>query len=610
MADMSRDPFAFAMGYVADSDKYRSQFVDRQREILANYMLEPEAPTAGRERSPYRQGYIHRSRRNQIVLKDPETHKLVATYVAKLALALFSDPRGEHIQAEPVGYEDAVKGRTVTRLLRYAFGLPGHFRAFVEGLTDMVLYGTSVLEVYWRYEEREMPVRSVTSQYGQESSSETRVTMPVFDDVCIRAIDIQDFYPDPSRPQLQEMPGAAKRFRMNGFTARRMARSGIYTPSAVEAAIGRGVGGAGKPQTATSDFKEGYDRPQDSSAPTEFKDMIGYEYWGEVPWEMDGISRRVITVLNGELVRSDPFPLADPMLPFHSLVINPMAGRFYGLGPGEVARYDQSFADALKILLAEAVIRQVHPPIAYDPDADVDSAAIRKWDADALIACKGGPAAIGTVKYDANIVGAMGLMQEIKRQISEVSGALGGIRGEPGPSREAASVGVKRLEYAMDQPELAALTLERDCLPWIGKAVLSRYQQFLGDTDDLKRRVGEDPEPVWIGDIMGEFDVRFVGSRQAMSRQMKLQAYDRLTAMSASVPAFMALIPWQEIGRELIGDTLELPEVAAKIGNPQSVLMNTLLSRVLGQGGPAGNGVASSPQPAGALPAEMAGGVQ
>jgi hypothetical protein len=35
----------------------------------------------------------------------------------------------------------------------------------------------------------------------------------------------------------------------------------------------------------------------------------------------------------------------------------------------EVIRFRSSFADALKMLVAEA-IRSVHPPIAYDADAD------------------------------------------------------------------------------------------------------------------------------------------------------------------------------------------------------------------------------------------------
>ncbi len=610
MASKDAEAQEFAMGFVAKSDDYRAQYIDRWTEVISNFTVVPEPDTRAQRQpysvSPYRDKTYRWNSRN-IVLKDPETHKLVMTYAAKLVRTIFGDPRGEYVQADPVGWEDATKATTATKLERYAFSLPGHFRAFVEAIIDMILFGTSTVEIGWKYEEREMPVRSVSSEYGVETSTETRVRMPVYDDVCIRVLDILDFYPDPSRYRIQDMLGAAKRFRMNAAEARRVARGGLYDATKVESAIS----GAGVTATAEQpSFREGRDQPTDRDAHPDLKDMIGYEYWGEVPWDQDGSSRRVITILNNVLVRNDPYPLADPYLPFHSLIINPTQGRYYGISPAETVRYDQSFADAIKILLAEAVIRQVHPPIAFDPEADVDVAALKAWKADAIIAARGGPNAVGTIQYGANVANGFAMLQGLKVGIQDASGALGGIQGEPGPARESATVGVQRLQFAMDRPELAAMILENECLPPIGAAILRRYQQFLMDTDDLKKRVGELPEPVWIGDIMGDFDIRFVGSRRAISRQAKMQAWDRVMAMAQTIPAFQMALPTIEMAKAMIGDLLELPELAAKIGNPQNALMNALAMQIAaGGGGPARNGVPTASEPAGLLPAQAAGGV-
>ena len=93
-----------------------------------------------------------------------------------------------------------------------------------------------------------------------------------------------------------------------------------------------------------------------------------------------------------------------------------------------------------------------------------------------------------------------------------------------------------------------------------------------------------------------------------MSRSEKLQSFDRLTAMAGAVPPLQAMIPWDQIAKELIGDLLQLPEVAARMQDPQMVAQNMAMMQALGQnGGAAQNGVANSPEPAGMLPAQASG---
>ena len=610
-----KESLSFVMGFVANSKHWRSQYIDRWREVVANFAVEPFRGAAGDTvGQPYsrNRGVAGASNRSQITLKGGETHKVIMTYASKLVLAALGDTRGEYVQAEPSGYEDAKKADTITKLLRHGFTRPTFYRAAVEVVIDELLFGTSVAEVPWTYIEREMLVREVsTDEFGVEQDTFTRQRIAAYDDPELVPLDVQDFYPDPSEHILEKMSGVAKRFRMNKMEAKsRISSEFGYSTEGVNRAFAGGQDAQDRRTDVDENFRENLDQPYDRNAHSDFKDQIGFEYWGEVPWVDDqGSSRRVITIINNVVVRDIAWPLADEDFPFRSFTINPVQGRFYGISPAEVIRYDQDLQDAVNILLAIAIKRQVLPPIAYDPMGDIDEAKLRAWDDDVLIPIQGGPNMIGTVKYDSGVFQGFQLTQDKKIEMGETSGASGPVQGRQlGTKRMSATEAASTVQQAMDRPELAASLLERDALPKVAKSFIRRYQQFL-DTEGLQARVGEMPQPVWIGDIQGDFDVRFVGSRMAMSRQQRLQSFDRLVAYATAVPQAQAFLPNIEILQMYIGDVLELPEIAAQIGDPQQFMLNLMMQQFSGQGGANGNGAAQSSEPAGALPAQMSGGI-
>lgn len=615
----SADPaLDLCMGFVGASDKYRQQFIDKWQEIIANAMVNIDFDSAtGRETSPYRYGSVYRnsSATKRILLKDPETHKVVWTYAAKIVRALFGDMHHEYVRCRPSGYEDWQAGRTCTRYLRYVFGRPGHFRTLVEAVIDMLLFGTAMIESPWKYEERSVLARSIqTDMMGNTTDTFTRMKYPSWDDVCLRNLDPMDFYPDPARYRVHEMSGMAKRFRMNKGEA---LRNPIYDKQKVADAIARGVGHASSGRT--ENFRRGLDQPPEQESLSRFGEMIGYEYWGDVdesiPLYDQGkrveADRGVITVLNGIVVRQDAWPLGDYCAPFHSFIINPMTGRFYGVSPAEVIRWDQSFADAIKMLLATAIVRQVHPPIAVDVDSETDIGALKAWKADAIVTARGGPNAVGTLRYDANVQNGFAMLSGLKGSMQEASGALGAIQGESGPDREAASVGTARLQFAMDRPELAGMVLENDCLPQLAHGCIRRGQQFIEDDADLARRIGEDPAAS-LTDLMGDYDVEFFGSRQTLNRQQRLQSLDRLVALGQVFPAIQLILPSVELAKEVVGDLMEMPDVAALIGESKEQMQMNAMAQMLqqgGRGGQANNGVPQGAEPAGMLPAQAAGGI-
>lgn len=592
----------FVMSFVSASKKYRQQYEDLWLETLNNF-------TVGSQSMGFQSGNVRLSNRamDAIYLKDPETHKVIMTYAAKLVRSTLGDARGEYVQAQPVGWEDAAQAApTVSRLMRYALRLPGHFRTMVESVIEMLLFGTGIVEVGWRYEEMELPIRAVMQGLaGTETPPSERRAVPTYDDVDLGVIDVQDFYPDPGEYRIERMKAAAKRFRTCISRMRQQAEAGRFDKAAIEKIAADGP--ASESANNADRFRVGVDQPQDAERLGDFEEIVGYEYWGERPWKPYS-QPGVITVVAGEVVGERDWPFGDPYLPFKTLVINPTVGRFYGIAPAEVIRYDQDFADVLKELIARAIIRQVHPPIAFDPDGgDIDTAMLKMWHVDQPIPVRGGPNAIGTLRYDANLAGATNVLAATKQSMQEGTGATGGLQGEPGPSREAATAAAFRQTAAMDRPELAAMMLERESLPSIGLAILRRYQQFLEDEQALTRRIGELPAGMWLGDILAEFDIQFVGSRQAMTRQQKLQATQTLTQMAGAIPPLAAGIPWDgpAIAR-LVGDILELPELAAAMGNPATMALNVKLQQLMG-GGAGAAPSPSSPEPAGLLPSQAAG---
>jgi len=613
------------MGFVANSRRFKDPHIERWREVLANFIVDPEDYATASIETPYIKGQGIRPHNRGIILKDAETHKAIMTYASRLVLTVLGDSRGEFIRANPVGWEDAgPKSETVTRLLRYSFALPGVFRTMVEAVVDMLLFGTAVVEINWRYQEREQPVRSIQSFDDFVSDDFARQTVVAYDDPTLTVVDHQDFYPDPGQARIEDMAGVAKGFEMNALKARELADAGIYKDTGVKEAIAS-FATAGDPDVAKDprqeQFREGLDQPEYADEAGDFGCMRGIEYWGEVPWgttrddEIErSASRRVVTLLNGIIVRDDPYPLADADLPFRAMVINPVCGRFYGISPAEVIRYDQSLQDAIKILLAEAIIRTVHPPITYDIDSEIDLNKLRRFSPDVPIGIRGGPNSIGTLKYDANVFNGFSETAALKQSMQEASGALSVLQGQGLPhGRASATEAGFAAQQSISRPEMAAVLLERDAMPLIGKSMLRRYQQFLGDNEDLALRIGELPESAWVGDILGDYDIIFSGSRLAMSKQEKLQSYDRLVALSQAIPEARLLFPWLELLRDITGDTLELPEVAAKIGTPEVVQQNMQLlgvQNLLGaQGGAGNNGVANSASPAGQLPAQAGGNV-
>ncbi|MHC4714269.1 MAG: portal protein [Planctomycetota bacterium] len=617
------DAKEFLDGWIGAGQRVIDSKVHIWREVMGNVLVEPYADESVNTSNPYRNAGQRDIR--TLILKDPESSAVAETFRNQLMAALFSDAEGKYVLAEPTGLEDVKKADTVSRLLRYDFALPGVYRTMSESMLDLAMFGTVILETPWKLEEKDVIVRSVEQDMGMVFDQQKRDIVVTYDDPEIRQVDLTDWYPDLEEPRIENMRGAAKGFKLTPSAARAMADGGdaLYDKAAVDAAIKQARKKHARRKESQKREVRYLDKDASQKAPAfneNFDVMEGYEYWGEVPWDCaDGVQRRVITMLNGEIVRNDPWPLLDDRLPFHCLVINPVKGRHYGKAPAETIRYAQDFADAMLMLIAEAAVRQVHPPVAIDISKDIDPAAVRAWDLDNVIAVDGPTTgAVDTMQYNANMFQGASFQSQLKDQMRQASGALGAVQGQGlGVNRASATEAAGTFEKAQVPIEAVAQLLEKDGLPQVARGLLRRNQQFLEDNEDLKRRIGELPESVWLGDIMGEFDIQFVGTRNAVSRQAKLQAYDRLVQMATSLPMVANMIPWPKVLRDLFLNVLQLPEGAAifqdqmQMQQLQQMMINLQQQQMAAQAGgmvgPGNNGVAEQPESPGLPPGQAIG---
>jgi hypothetical protein len=374
------------------------------------------------------------------------------------------------------------------------------------------------------------------------------------------------------------MPGVARRFTMTPPEALAYAKRGKYgfDEAAVKEAISKAPGTDEKRSTDTSWRR---DRVQSEKPHPDLKVMTGLEYWGQVPWlPADGERWRILTVLNGIVVRNVPWFLPERELPFYDIRANVIGGRFWGLSPAEAVRFQQDAANALLMLLMDGTIRSVHPPIIHDRNDILDKAALRAWRPDTLIASDY-PDRIKTLTYGANFPQGWSMRGALQNEIQRNSGALGSIAGYGlGINRASATEANQTFQMALDRPEWMAQLIEKESLPRLGRGILRFYQMFLPDSQALADRIGQRPDPVQLEQIHGDWDVEFLGSRNAQSLQARLSAFDRILAFSMNGMGGVQ-IPMDKLIVQYLEDT-GYDEIAQDVGDPEVIFQNVMMSHM------------------------------
>jgi hypothetical protein len=618
----------FVLSHVSASMALQDSLIDIWQKVLMNYLQydeELQLPIKSAQYPTYDRSNhgLTRKRRPRF----GETRKVIDTFQSKLLISLFAD---DYIAAKKVGREDAHSALTVTRLLKYAPRQAGQYRVLSGSILDSLLFGSGHVQEEWNSLVRPgVEVFIDVDANGFEVPITQFRDQPLVNDAQLRGVDIMHFFPQPGVDNIQEMDGAAKYLRMRADNMMKLAERGVYRREAVRKAIA-----AGMRSKHTQQLRDQYDRMFRPERPTAdftgedigggmhdgFTMVDGYEYYGQVPWQVSDAPHRwrIITVLGNQVVRDIPWPFKQSSfrLPFHQMKVGHINGRYHGISPGEGVRYNQEYIDFLGLMIADATIRAVHPPMLFDiRDTELRLSQAKRWQPDAWIASRH-PDRIGTMPYGANFGAAMAEFANIKRSIEDDSGAPGSIQGHGfGINRASATEISQTAQFALDRPEMYARYLENESLPPVGKGLLQLYRQgfmemFTGDPSaELQKRVGEKPEPVFIKDIMPDFDIQFVGTRNYQSLQKRMAGMNNVIAAAMSIPQFGTRLNWTELGLQFLEGS-GFDTLAQDLEDPQVIFENTLMQLAQTQTAQQGNGngeIPNTPE-AGLPPAQTAGG--
>jgi len=545
----------FMLDFIQRSNAKRQDFLDIWDEVLENYLVSfPKSGVLlerGFNQVETQNGLVRASSR----LKDPETHQIVESLSGQ-ALGLLLGAR-DYMTTMPVGLNDYEKSRFLAKTLMAALDEPGVYRTIYELYKDSFIFGTSIVEIAW--ETRVRPQMSLVPFIDPQTGRIGRKLMPQMvvyrDRPLLRPVDIYDFYPDPSGTRIQEnMTGVIKRFHSPRYRIEAM--GGKDGPYHLQDALQRALDVAS--DSEASEEEQGRKRFQPYRGASKYQPMTGFEFWGTVPWQpADGFTNRVITMINGEIVRSHINPFIDGMIPFKEIVMNPVSGRFYGLGPAEVVRFLQDSTDTLLESLTDAVDLAVRAPIFVGRGADVDKNRVQRRLPNDIIDC-GDPTKIQPMEQD--LSGMVLALQDIvrrKQTMREATGRTDPVQAITKTGEQTATEISTLAQAATQRVDVMVRLTEREDFPWIGKTIHSRIRQFIPERG-LIAVLGSEQFPFTLDDIDFDADIRFVGSRDGKSKIQRMNELQAALTVLGSAGELLYTMP--ELIIRYLRDGLDIEE--------------------------------------------------
>jgi len=560
------DEVEFMLEFINAASVPRQPLIPVWREVFDNYLVSPfrnkidiEGFATGRLRIGG--GSNFNALNVGSVLKDPETHQIVER-LSQQAIQLMLGSR-DPIKAVPLGKDDPEKARLLGKLIQSVVEAPGVKRTLYQIFKSAFIFGTSYLEIGWETRSRQqvVPMPKLDSLGGLLGIDLVPEDIIYRDRPLFREIDIFDMYLDPSGTRIQEdMFGVIKRFRITNQEALQLANEGVYDLEDVKRAIRIGgqeprAGQAGGSDTA---IVGGDTKWPDINTrlPNRLGNNIGFEFWGESPIKAsDGVSNRVMTMINGVRVRSRINGFMDGNIPIKDFTINPVSGRHWGLSPAEVIRFLQDSADNLLMVFNDAADLAVRSPLLVGAQFGGDPTQLREARPLDLIDCND-PKAVLPVPRDLNVLQfAAQEMIRRKQTMREASGATDPLQAIPSGGEKTATEISTLVQIASQKVDVMVGLMESEDFPWMGRTIHSRLKQFVQDGGAIASLAGEIMNvPFDAIDI--EADVRFVGSRQAQNKFQRTAALEKAIAVLGQNPEVPMMFP--ELVTRYLRDGLDI----------------------------------------------------
>lgn len=553
----------FVLDFLMRSNTGREPFLKLADEILENRLVDPDHGR-GHETQfkvgslSFKKPSILRDptgRRSRSKLKSPKTAEIIDGLISDALGLLLGSP--EFIQVMPVGSDDMEKARYLGRLLMRVLESPGWFRTLHELFSDAFTFGVAVAEFGWETRTRNQAVKRevLDPETGIQIGSETRIEEVVYRDApMMRLVDAWDAYPDPQGTRIQDdMMGFAKRFRMSKQRALGLAEAGVFDKADVQRAV---ASGPSRPTDSGVDQERFPELTADTVE--DYGVMTGFDWWGEVPFNSPGGRNRVITLLNGIRVRSSVNPYIDGNIPFKEFVPNPVPKRWWGLSPAEIVRFLQDSLDSLLMSATDSADMAARNIMLVRRTSGIDkSRLMQRLPGDVIEGGQIDDNHIRPLPFDTSTL-QFALNEAVRRGL-EMEGAAGSNnpqRALAGMDRAAATTTQEIVRLASQKTELMVRVLEKNDMPFVGSTIHSRLKQFL-DPEREAILAGE-TFPVTLADVDFNADVRFMGSRQAMSKQQRFAVKERILNTLMAKPEAAVMYP--KFILRMLRDDLGLPD--------------------------------------------------
>lgn len=587
----ANDEREYFLEFLEISDAAREPHLATMDEIWENWLVALPGSTERHFLWPRSTGNVPSSFvSGQTRLKDPETHQIIQSMTAQ-ALTLMFAPQ-EYISTKPVGAgQDYEKARASGMVITGFLERPGEFLTDYITLTTAFIFGTAYQEIGWETRARlQYALVPIIDDMGVQHGRRIVPKEVIYKDQPLRrVIDNYDAYPDPGGTRIHtDMRGFGKRFEIYEEEARALAQSPgegippVYDPAAVERAIRAGRYTGGSDPVGTSSRMNDYTKNR-SEGSRYMNKMTGFEYHGFSPVRRrDGFSQRTLTMLNGVMVRSSGMPYISGQIPIKEFTPMPVPGRHWGLSPAAVIRFLQDAADANLMLITDMLTNAMYGPLMVSPGFGGDREALRNRHVRQLIEVLD-PTKVAQVPTDYNAmrfgIDWYGRQKQVMR---ESSGRTDPVQAIPTSGDKTATEVGELVRLASQRIETMIQLIERNDYPWIGRTLHERFRQFMGDAEVWMRFAGE-PFQFTFDDIDTDVDVRFVGSRYAMSRFQKIAGLrDAINTIATGLP-ILPLMP--DLFIRLLRDGLE-------VGDAEAIVSRAIMAAAaLGHmqpGGPAG----------------------
>lgn len=223
---------------------------------------------------------------------------------------------------------DDFNARLVQQYQNYQYDLAGYRKLGYDILTQVLIYGTGIAKIAWRYEEQEkfvdVPIIPGQPEFGLKREKRK---VPVYDNVSLDLVDVFDFFVDPNATSIEDAEWAAHRTRRTIAYLEEKEEQGIYKNiSALKLELsGENVETGGiETQIHKQEILAIEGHLQDKGML--LKPITLMEFW-------DKSDNTITTIANGKfIIREGDNPYEHGRLPFVIGKIISTPHEFYGIG--------------------------------------------------------------------------------------------------------------------------------------------------------------------------------------------------------------------------------------------------------------------------------------